>query len=254
MIGPLRAAFAVAVLAACASPVIAAPAASSASSTQAALVKPSEAEALAFVRAYSPTDLRREVELSILERDFIPGMRKVPETAAMLDAFPNLGPELTKAMASQIDVYMAEFDERFFPRATAIVRKSLSKDDVLELTAFFSTPSGRKFLAIAAQNIDGTEVVERATKNEAVDEGVMQRQAFRSGIMTYAKLSEDERKMVRDMVASPAGQRLQAMAPAFHALQTELMNNPGPRFEAATEKALGEVFERVTGLEASNAK
>jgi hypothetical protein len=194
------------------------------------------------------------VELSILERDFIPGMRKVPETAAMLDSFPNLGPELTKAMASQIDIYMAEFDARFHPRATAIVRKHLSKDDVRELTAFFSAPSGRKFLAIAAQNIDGTEVVERATKNEAVDEGVMQRQAFRSGIMTYAKLSDDERKMVRDMVASPAGQRLQAMAPAFHALQTELMNNPGPRFEAATEKALGEVFERVTGLEASSAK
>jgi hypothetical protein len=240
-----------AALVAISSPTIAAPAATT---SEAAVVRPSEAEALAFMRAYSPPDLRRQAELDILQKNFVPGLRKNPDSAALLDAFPALGPALTKAMSDQIDIYMAEYAERFYPRAADLVRSSLTKDEVRELTAFYSSASGRKMLAMAAQNIDASEVVDRAAKREKIDPGVMERQAFRTGIMAYAKLSEGERAQLLAMANSPAGQHLKSVMPGIRAIQTELMNNPGPRFRAASKTALAAAFKRVTGLDVGKAQ
>ena len=213
------------------------------------MVRPTEVEALAFMRAYSPTDLRKQAELLILERDFVPGLRKNPKTAAMLDAYPKLGPELVKAMASQIDVYIEEYDARYYRLAAAIVRKSLSRDEVLELTAFFNSAQGKKMLSMAARNVDGTEILERAAKQEKVDSGVMERQAFRSGIMTFANLTDEERARILAMAQSTTGKHLQATLPELHALGSDMTNHPGPRFAAGSKKALAEAFKRVTGLE-----
>jgi hypothetical protein len=33
------------------------------------------------------------------------------------------------------------------------------------------------------------------------------------------------------------------------ALQTELMNDPGPRFKASSEKAMADAFKRVTAID-----
>lgn len=212
-------------------------------------IKPSEAEALAFMRVYSPSHLRRKAELAVLEKSFLPGLRKSAEMAAVLDAFPQLGPELQKAMAGQVDLYVAEYDERYFPRATAIVRNSLSKDDVQALTAFFASPNGQKMLSMATENVDGAEIMERATKDEAIDTGVTTRQAMRAGILTYGKLGEAARAEINAVIYSPAGKRFSAITPKLVALQTELMNDPGPRFKASSEKAMAEAFKRVTGID-----
>jgi hypothetical protein len=241
-----------AALAVISSPAVSAPATTTA--TEAAIIKPSEAEALAFVQAYSPSELRRQAELSILEHNFVPGMRKNPDFAALLDAYPKLGPELTEAMASQIDLYMKEYNERFHPRATALVRGSLSEDDVRELTAFYNSALGRKMLTMAAENIDASEIIERATKNEKIDEGVAQRQTIRSGITAISHLSDDERAKFFQLVQSPAGQHLKAMLPELRSIQTELMNNPGPAFQASTKKAIAAAFKRVTGLDPAQAE
>ena len=211
--------------------------------------KPSEAEALAFVRAYSPSHLRRRAELSILEKNFLPGLQKSAGMAPVLDAYPQLGPELLKAMAGQLDLYVAEYEERFFPRAAAIVRDNLSSEEIRVLTAFYASPTGQKMLAVATEKVDGTEIMERAAKDEAIDAGVTTRQAMRAGMLTYGKLSEAERAEINAVVASPAGKRFSALMPKMVALQTELMNDPGPRFKASSEKALADAFKRVTGID-----
>jgi hypothetical protein len=239
-----------AVLAAISSPAVSA----ASTAIEAAVVKPSEAEALAFMQVYSPADLRRMAELSILEQNFVPGMRKNPDTAALLDTFPNLGAEQSNALASQIVIYMKEYNDRFYPRATTLVRESLSKDDVRELTSFYNSASGRKMLRMAAENIDASEIIERATKNEKIDEGVAQRQTIRSGITAIAQLSDDERAEFFQLAQSPAGQHLKAMLPQLRSIQTELMNNPGPAFRASAAKAMAGAFKRVTGLDPSQAK
>jgi hypothetical protein len=239
-----------AALAAISSPAVSAPG----TATETAVAQPSEAEALAFMQAYSPSDLRRKAELSLLERNFVPGLTKNSDTAALLDAYPALGRELTKAMASQIDIYMKEYNDRFYPRATTLVRESLSKDDVRDLTVFYNSASGRKMLTIAAENIDASEIIERATKNEKIDEDVAQRQTIRSGITAIAQLSDDERAEFFKLVQSPAGQHLKAMLPQLRSIQTELMNNPGPEFQASATKAIAAAFKRVTGLDPSQAK
>lgn len=223
-----------------------------ATSAVAPAVKPSETEALALVHAYSPSRLRRKSELLILDKNFVPGLRASAEMSAVLDAFPALGPELTKAMASQIDVYMAEFDARFYPRAAAIIRESLSRDDVLALTAFYSSDLGQKMLEMASDNVDGTEIMERAAKDQPVDAGVTTRQAMRAGILTYGKLSASEREEVRKLSVTPAGRNLYAIMPKLSALQSELMNDPGPKFKASSEAALADAFKRVTGIDPAN--
>lgn len=220
----------------------------------AATVKPSEAEALALVRAYSPSELRRKAELLVLEKNFLPGLRKSGDMAQVLDAFPQLGPELQKAMAGQIDIYVAEFDERYFPRAAAVIRDSLSREDVLVLTGFYTSASGQKMLAMATENIDGAEIMEKAAKDEPIDSGVTTRQAMRTGLLTYSKLSAAEQAEISAMGASPAGKNFRAIMPKMVALQTELMNEPGPRFKASSEKAMGEAFKRVTGIDPYKSK
>ena len=209
----------------------------------------SEAESLAFVKAYSPSDLRRDAELGLLRRDFVKGLRREPSTALMLDTFPKLGDEITAAMASQIDVYVAEYDERFFPRATRIVANSLAQDDVLKLTAFYRSVLGRKVLASSAAKVDGSEIIDRALAGQEVDAGVASRQAMRAGMATYSSLTPAERSQIVVLAQSPAGRRFQALMPQLMALQVELTNKPGPKFEAGAKAAMGEAFKRVTGTD-----
>ena len=49
-------------------------------------------------------------------------------------------------------------------------------------------------------------------------------------------------------MSSPAGRSFRAIAPKLAALQTELANDPGPRFKARSEQAMGDAFKRITGL------
>ncbi len=216
---------------------------------EATAARPTEAEAMEFVRAFSPSDLRRKAELAILEKNFLPGLRASAETAAMLDAFPQLGPELKNALVAQLDLYIEEYDARFFPRAAAIVRESLSQDDVKSLTSFYKSPLGQKMLILATDHVDAAELVERVAKEQPIDEGVTTRQAFRAGIRTLGQLNEAERAEILELNGTPAGRHFDAVMPKLSALQTELMNDPGPRFTASSEKAMNEAFKRVTGME-----
>jgi hypothetical protein len=232
-------------------PAAAAPATAAAAAQDA---KPSEAEAQAFLAAFSPPELRRAAELDILEKDFIPGLRLKPDTAAMLEAFPDLGPELQKALASQIDVFIAEYYEQFYPRAVPIVQQSLSKADIQTLTTFYLSPAGRKLLQLASKNMDGKEVAARAADDKPIDAGVATRQALRAGVRTFSELTEAERARVVALMGSPAGRHFRTLIPRMTALQVELMNGPSPKFEAAASKAMGEAFKRVTGVDFPNGK
>ena len=211
--------------------------------------RPSAAEAAAFVKAYAPSDLRREAELAMLRKDFIPGLRRQPEMADLLDAFPALGPAMVGAMESQIDIYIEEFEDRFVPRATKLVRQSMTRADTLTLTRFYGSPLGRKMVRLMAMNLDGSEVVDRAFKMEAIDEGVAKRQMLRSAFATVGQLSDEERDQIIALARSPEGTRLRPVLPAFRAIQIELMNNPGPRFAAGSDAAMRAAFKRVTGVE-----
>jgi len=223
-------------------------AAPQATTAQPASSAPSRAEALALVKAFSPSSVRRDAELSILDKDFVNGLRKAPNMPEMLDAFPTLGLELTKAMKSQVDVYIEEYDARFFPQATVIVQESLSRDDVRTLTEFYTSPTGQRAMSLVSQNIDGTEILDRAANGESIDSSTVARQTTRLGLCTYAKLSDAERQQFSKLISSPAGRNLAKILPRLTQLQLELANNPGPKFKAQTQQAMGEAFKRVTGV------
>jgi len=222
-------------------------AAAPATQTTKAEARPTREEALTFLRAYSPSALRREAEIRTLRREFVKGIRRDPGSAQMLDAFPGLGEALTEAMASQIDVYIAEYDERFFPRAAAIVEQAMSRADVARMTAFYASPLGRKALASTASKIDVDEVMQRAVDGKNIDMDVARRQALRAGMATYSSLSEEERNSILAVARSAAGRRFQLVVPKLLALQVELTNSPGPKFEAGSKAAMGAAFKRITG-------
>jgi hypothetical protein len=167
----------------------------------------------------------------------------------MLDAYPTLGQELTAAMESQVDIYIEEYDAQFFPRASAIVRQGLSREDVQKLTVFYESPLGQKMLRTIADNADGSEVAQLGLKGEQVDSGVINRQIFRSGLATAQALTTQERDQVVALSRSPAGQHFKTLRSQMVALQAELMNHPGERFQEASKKALAEVMQRVTATD-----
>jgi hypothetical protein len=237
-----------ALLAMLAAPASAAPA----SNASVAAQRASMAEALAFVRAYSPSELRREAELTTLRRDFVKGLQRDAGIKQMLDAFPGLDQALVDAMASQIDIYIAEYDERFFPPAAAIVREGLTRDDVLKLTAFYASPLGRKALKSVVSNIDVSEVIDRALQGKDIDAGVATRQVMKAGVATYAGLSTSEKATVLALASSPAGIRFRGVIPKLTALQVELTNHPGPKFEAGSNAAMGAAIKRFTGVNPLN--
>ena len=147
----------------------------------AAAEQASEAEALLFVQAYAPSALRRESELRILRENFLPTLRKNSDGAAMLKAFPALGVAMVEALAGNIDIYMAEYDARFFPRAAAIVRAGLTRAQVEEMTAFYRSPVGRRALRAVANHIAGSEVAQAGLEGRAIDAGIARRQIAAAG-------------------------------------------------------------------------
>ena len=169
----------------------------------------------------------------------------------MLETFPKLGEALTKAMEAQIDIFIVEYDERFFPRATKIVMETMSRGDVATLTAFYGSLLGRKMLASASMKMDGREVIDRALAGKDIDAGVARRQVMRAGLATIAALSPAEQKQVAAMALSPAGQHFRAAMPALVALQVELANSPGPKFVAGSKAAMAAAMKRVTEEDAA---
>lgn len=207
----------------------------------------SAAEALALAKAYSPSDVRRAGELAILRKDFVLGMRKDPTVAEMLNTFPELGPALTEAMASQIDVYIEEFDQRFFPRATSLFQTSLSRRDIATLTEFYRSPLGRRMLETAMKSVDGQEVMAQVIAGKDFDDALLKRQLFRAGVASLGELSAAELEGVIAMMKTPAFTNFRAIIPQTHALQLEIANQPGTRFESGSMRAMGEAFRKVTG-------
>jgi hypothetical protein len=213
-----------------------------------------EQEALEFARAYSPSEDRRRAEIDVTRKNFVAGLRKNPATAQMLDAFPELGDALRDALIGQIDVYMAEFDERFFPQAAALAREYLSREHMRSLTAFYLSPVGRHLLETVSGNVDASEVVASALRGENVTAAEANRQVIRAGIASYGSLSASDRQAIIQMIRSPAGQRFVAVRPKLLELQLQVMNEPGPRFKAAAQEALAAAFARVTGTKPPEAK
>jgi hypothetical protein len=216
--------------------------------------RPSEAEALAFVQAYAPSALRRESELRILRENFLPTLRKNSDSAAMLKAFPALGRAMVEALAGNIDIYMAEYDARFLPRAAAIVRAGLTRRQALELTTFYRSPVGQRALRAAASHIDGSEVAQAGLEGRPIDAGIARRQMLTAGWGALAELSPEDRASVMAQVGSPTGKSFRAIAPKLAALQMEFANDPGPQFKARSEHAMGDAFKRITGLQLPTAQ
>lgn len=210
--------------------------------------RPSEAEALALVRAYAPSALRRESELRMLRESFVPALQANDDTAAMFKAFPALGPALVDVLAANVDIYMSEYDERFLPRAAAIFRNGLSRADTLELTRFYQSSVGQKALRSAVSHVDGAEVAKAGLEGRGIDAGITKRQVLAAGWGAIADLSPAERDVLMAQVSSPSGQHFLTLVPQLVALQTELANNPGPRFKASVQQGMAQTFQRITGL------
>ena len=212
-------------------------------------LRSSEAEALALVKAYSPSALRRQVELHTLQTSFDGAMRKDSTLAAMLDAFPELSTELLAALSANLDVYLTEYDERFFPAAATIVRDYVTRDDVRELTTFYNSAFGQKLLRIGATNVDAGEVAGKGLKGDVIDAAVVKRQTVRAGFAVLGKLEVAERQRLVSFSQAPLFQRFKRALPKIKALQADLTSNPSPRFTAANERDFNAVMKRVTGLD-----
>jgi hypothetical protein len=214
-----------------------------------AVVRPTEAEARKFLSVYLPRDVQRSSELATLRTTFIPTMEKDPGLKGMLAMYPDLGPALLKAMEGQIDLYVDEFNERYPPRAVPVLRSALSQSELREIKAFYASPLGQRVIRLSAENVDASEVAELGLKGEAVDLDVANRQALSAGMATLSALSAEDRKAVFAFSLSPVGRKFMAVRDRLMAIQAELISKPGPRFEAATEKAMIDAMQRVIGVE-----
>lgn len=209
----------------------------------------SDAEALTFVQAYSPSELRRAAEIRMLRENFVSTLHKDPNTKAMLEAFPALGPELVKALESQIDLYMRDYDVRFFPEASQIAQREFTRDEILALTAFYHSGLGRKTLTLSSGRVDGAEIAQKALEGKTVDQDTAQRQLVQAGWAVLGGLTPDERTEFIAFLNSPLGQKFTEVQPKIAAVALRMMNPPSPAFEAASEKAMSSAFKRVTGID-----
>jgi hypothetical protein len=213
-----------------------------------AAAQPTEAEARRFLSAYIPRDMQRSGELAALRTTLIPTLKKDPGLASMLVTWPDLGPAMLKAMEGQIDVYIDEFNERFPPLAVPVIRSGLSQSELRDVTAFYASPLGQRVIRTSAAKIDASEVAELGMKGEAVDINVANRQTIGAGLAMIAELSPEDRRGLFAFSASPAGRKFMTVRDQLMSIQAELISKPGPRFQAASERAILEAMQRVTGV------
>lgn len=229
---------------------LAAPAAKAATQASA---QPTEAEARKFLSIYLPRDVQRSSELATLRSTFVPTLEKDAGLKGMLVMYPDLGPALLKAMEGQIDLYVDEFNERFPPLAVPVLRSGLSQPELREIIAFYASPLGQRVIRLSAGNIDASEVAELGLKGEAVDINVANRQAIAAGIATLSALSAEDRTAVFAFTLSPVGRKFMAVRDRLMTIQAGLISKPGPRFEAASEAAILDAMQRVTGVKLMDA-
>lgn len=216
--------------------------------------RPSEAEAAAFARLYSPSALRREAELRNLHQTFIPTMRQDANMKVMLDAFPALGPAFVGVMEQNLDLYMRDYDARYLPRLAALFRTRLTRTELADLSAFYRSPLGIKIQNLAAGKVDASEITATGLTGANVDGAMMDRQLLQVGWAVFGGLDDTERRAFAAFIGTPPGRSLVAIMPEMKSIAAEIVNSPSPAFEAAIQSGMKAAMMRITGIDPDKAK
>lgn len=161
-------------------------------------------------------------------------------------------PGATDRIVASIRPVLVEYSERvrieYRPRMIDALRSELSDAETREIITFYSSPIGRRVLALSSASYRPDSVLstlkeDRATTSDDVKEDLNRTAAAAIGSMTKA----EQQEFVMAIISNPALAKLQNVMPKITALRAKMEEEPmssseEKRLEATMEKAIARIM------------
>ena len=224
-----------------ASSILAAPAAASKDAVPTAKAASGSKTALRLSELLNPPDQLEGIALRGFETGFDAALKSNPDDAALFTDNPGLREAIFEAARPIFRKYVAAQIPAKEQKFADFYARKFTPQDMEELLAFYSSPTGTKVIAQTYANLDLNKIAEDALATNG--EGKMNGEDV-GEITTSAAakvlpgLDADDFKALFIFSGTPAFEKLRAAMPEFQQLTAELANETDPATDAEVQAAV----------------
>lgn len=228
------------------------PAATATAQSAAAAQSPIPDAALRLSRILNPADKIVELGMRGFDTGVNEELKKKPEDAAVYDRNPGLLDAILASgrpvMRSHLLAGIPAEQQRF----AQFYAEKLSPDELDQLIAFYSTPTGAKVIDAMYAGGDFGELVDAMEKGDgAMSAAAVDKMNSSAAAQLPYKFDADDWKTMFAFAATPVHAKLAQIAPEFNQLVADLGNAPDPTLEGdmntAIEGAVKAYFAKKRG-------
>jgi len=195
--------------------------------------------ALRLSRILNPADKIVELGMKGFDAGVNAELKKKPEDAAVYDRNPGLldailasgRPVMRSHIMAGIPVQQQRFAQFYAAKFTP--------DEIDQLIAFYSTPTGTKVVDAMYVGGDFSDVIDAMDKGSgAMSAAAVEKMNSSAAAQLPDKFDADDWKAMFAFAATPAHAKLERIAPEFNQLVAEVGNAPDPTLESEMNAAI----------------
>jgi hypothetical protein len=195
--------------------------------------------ALRLSRILNPADKIIELGMKGFDAGVNAELKKKPEDAAVYDRNPGLLDAILASgrpvMRSHIVAGIPAQQQRF----AQFYAEKFTPDEIDQLIAFYSTPTGTKVVEAMYAGGDFSEVIDAMDKGSgAMNAAAVEKMNSSAAAQLPYKFDADDWKAMFAFAATPAHAKLEKIAPEFNQLVADVGNAPDPTLESDMNSAI----------------
>jgi Uncharacterized protein conserved in bacteria (DUF2059) len=200
--------------------------------------KPVPDNAMRLSALLNPADKTLEVAMKAFETGITSAMKKSPDDAALFDRNPGVLQAITDASRPIVRRHLLEIIPVHQRRYAEFYAQKFSSEEIDQLIAFYSGPTGRKVIAAIYSGVDLNALAGKMDANGNLAAKDVQEAHAAAAKSVPDLLDADDWKAVFMFSATPAHAKLVSVGPEFNQLVAELENEPDPALNAEVDAAV----------------
>jgi hypothetical protein len=196
------------------------------------------AKAIELAKTVQPASVALPAAMAALDTQFVEAMRADDNVAALEAEYPGIVDATWKALRP----IMLEEMERSVPKLWDLIAdiyaRHLTAAEIDSAKAFFSGPTGQKFILLMHNNVDVRPMLGEVLQDPEVrfDSDDYMRFIGASADRTAGQMSPAEIDELARFLTSPSGVAIRKVIPDMRQLGVSWFNTEDPEFEARIEK------------------
>ena len=201
---------------------------------------------MGLVRTLYPEERQLGMTDRLLDESVGPALKKDPNIAQMETDYPGIVEAMLAEARPLLRAYTTRVLPKYHGRMAALVASRMTSPEILDLTEFYRSPTGRKLVNAVNENIrlDASlaEIISNPDAPTSLEAVTKDHQA--AAAKALKSVDSSDVNPLRELGRKPYFEKVRALGPAMRKLDQELMNEPDPEFDKVLEDAFKRALDR----------